>query len=97
MKFKNKKNKDNDQDDMRTIANMDVPGMPWHSDRKPWQLGTAQNKPEKDKQKIELTKGERKALLKAVFSALLPIILIYVAAFTAIFLFLYFFWLGGPF
>ncbi|MDF2685741.1 MAG: hypothetical protein K0S55_922 [Clostridia bacterium] len=91
----NKKSKNNTEpDDMRTIADMNVPGMPWYST--PWskvKRNSASN--DKNNERVELTKGERKALLKAAFLAVLPIILIYAVGFTVIMLLLYFFWLHG--
>lgn len=82
------------KDDGRTIANMNVPGMPWHT-------GVEHNQPRHHQdvqggtkqEPLVLTRGERRALIKGVISAILPLILAFAIGYFLIFLFLDFVWL----
>lgn len=84
------------KDDGRTIANMDMPGMPWYagpSDRlghKP--KAKAQNSLEQER--IVLTKGEKRAIYKGVIGAILPLVLAFAIGYFLIFLFLDLVWLS---
>ena len=57
-----KERKPYEDDDGRTIAKMDVDGMPWYLER-------ARRNQDPDKQPIELSKAERWAMLKGVLAA----------------------------
>ena len=83
------------KDDGRTIANMNVPGMPWYA-------GVEHNKIRRNEQEMQnsfqkeaivLTKGEKKAIVKGVMSAILPLILVFGLGYFLIFLFLDLVWL----
>jgi uncharacterized membrane protein YdbT with pleckstrin-like domain len=82
-----KKKKTDIVDDGRTIADMNVDGMPWYKSEKMI----------KSKQKLldlNLTKKERRAMIFGALFAYLPIYLIIVGAFTVVYLlFLLFAWL----
>lgn len=72
------------EDDGRTIAEMNVDGMPWYNPNI-----TDKNKTDKDNP----TRAERKAIIKAGFLATLPFFLATVCAFVALML-LMTLWLG---
>nr|WP_307992201.1 hypothetical protein [uncultured Niameybacter sp.] len=83
------------KDDGRTIANMNVPGMPWYS-------GVEHNRARQNEEEIQgsfqkepvvLTRGEKKAIIKGVMSAILPLILAFGIGYFLIFLFLDLVWL----
>ena len=76
-------------DDGRTVANMNVPGMPWHLDG-PKVPGEKENELEH----LKLTKGERRALIQGVLMTVMPIAFIFVGAYFLIFLFIHFVWLS---
>ncbi len=76
MCFKKSKKKYAD-DDGRTIANMNVEGMPWYD----------ANKEENDKKKermeqLRITRKEKWAMIKAAYLAYLPMLLVVIGAFT---------------
>ncbi len=73
-------------DDERTIANMDVEGMPWYSGHKRKRNSTKQ-------QQIILSKAERKAMMRGAFMAILPIVFGFVFLYFLAFLFLEYVWL----
>lgn len=75
-----KKKKKKYVDDGHTIYNMDVSGFKWH-DRKV-----------KNKNKIDLSKKEKSAMIRAAFAAYLPKVLIILVGFSLAILLLYF-WL----
>ena len=81
-------------DDGRTLANMNVPGMPWHLDGPKVSLGKKNEVKEESLADMNLTKGERRAILKGVLMAILPIGMIFVIAYLLIFLFIHFVWLS---
>lgn len=84
------------KDDGRTIANMDVPGMPWYAgfnDR-------LESKPKVEtqtsfqKERIVLTKGEKRAIYRGVMTAILPLVMAFAVGYFLIFLFLDLVWLS---
>lgn len=84
------------KDDGRTIANMDVPGMPWYAgfnDR-------IETRPKVDvqtsfqKERIVLTKGEKRAIYRGVMAAILPLVMTFAVGYFLIFLFLERVWLS---
>lgn len=83
--FKKKKNKKKySDDDGRTIANMNVDGMPWYQP----------NKEEDDakKKKIEelkITRKEKRAMIWGAYLAYLPMFLVCIAAFTIVMILIY--------
>ena len=75
-----KERKPYEDDDGRTIAKMDVDGMPWYLER-------ARCNQDPDKQPLELSKAERWAMLKGVLAAAMLIVLIFVVVFALFILF----------
>ena len=76
-------------DDGRTVADMNVPGMPWHLDGP-----KVQGNKTGGLEEIELTKAERRALVQGALMAVMPIALFFVGAYFLIFLFIHFIWLS---
>ena len=88
MFFRKKRKKEYPDDDGRTVANMNVEGMPWYQ----------QNKEEADekKKKIEelrISRKEKRAMIIGAYLAYLPMLLTVLAAFTIVML-LIALWLG---
>lgn len=80
-------NKQNFQDDNRTVASMNVEGMPWYISKDSYQKQV-------DMRSLHLTREERRAMFWAMVSAMIPItVIITIGAFAA-FLFLDWFWLS---
>ena len=77
---KNRKKKD-DWDDGRVIASMDDLLPEWEKGKTP--------RAEKDKCKSDLTKKEKRAMTKAMFSVMLPRIIVVLTSFMLVFLLLY--------
>lgn len=77
---KNRKKKD-DWDDGRVIASMDGLLPEWEKGRT--------SRAEKDESKSDLTKKEKRAMTKAMFSVMLPRILVVLTSFALVFLLLY--------
>lgn len=78
-------------DDGRTIANMNVPGMPWHLDGPK----VPSVKSDSDAlETIEVTKEERRAIIKAVMMTVIPIGCIFGIAYFVIFLLMHYVWLS---
>lgn len=75
-------------DDGRTIANMNVEGMPWYSPSTNQQNSVLGQ----DGKPVELTRKEKAAMMKGVLSAALLVALIFVAAFALFILFCVFVW-----
>jgi hypothetical protein len=75
------------EDDGRTIADMNVEGMPWY-------MGKKQKKNKKELGDLGLTKEEKKAMFLGMIEAMAPIAIVGVVLFTIIYAFLYFVWLG---
>lgn len=73
-------------DDGRTVANMNVEGMPWYRD--PEEI-----EKQKKASKLRLTLKERFAVIWASYRAYLPRFLTLLAGYAIIALMLYFFWL----
>ena len=78
------KNKKKDWDDGRTVANMNVEGMPWYVPDK--KEKTSESEP------VELTKKETFAMMKGVLGASMLVALVFVVVFTLFILFCVFIW-----
>ncbi len=72
------------EDDGRTIADMNVEGMPWYKQHK---RNTTPSEP------LYLTRAEKRAMFMGIMSELVPLILVIVVVFTLVFLALDIFWL----
>ena len=90
-------NKVNDEfkDDGRTVADMDIPGMPWYAgpnDR----LGDRPKAKRNSlvEERIVLTKREKRAIYKGIIAAILPLVLAFAVGYFFIFLFLDKVWLS---
>ena len=86
------------QDDGRTVARMNVPGMPWHEDSTPaaGRKGAARPAPEAAAQEdapLVLSRKERRAIMRAMYSVLMPFALGVVALAALVLLCLQWFWL----
>ena len=79
--MKNKKKKDKYIDDGHTIYNMDVEGFKWHDNKI------------KNKNRIYVSKEERRLLIKAALKTYIPKFLIILLGFTLAIILLYF-WLN---
>lgn len=79
-----KRNKKYDDDDGRTIADMNIEGMPWYQPRSDKKVDP-EDKP---------NRKERKAMIRGAFLAALPAFLTFLFGFVAVFLLL-FMWFGG--
>ena len=73
-------------DDGRTIANMNVEGMPWYRD--PEEI-----EKQRKASKLRLTLKERFAIVWAAYGAYLPRFLVFLLGYLIIALVLYFYWL----
>lgn len=78
------KKKQNDWDDGRTIAPMNVEGMPWYTPKK-------ENEEAKGDE-IQLSKKETWAMLKGVLGASMLVALVFVAFFALFIFFCVFVW-----
>ena len=87
-----KSNKKDTIDDGRTIANMDIDGMPGHI---PQRVRKKVGKKQSEWAKLQLTRKERRAMFWGAVMAVLPWVLIYGAAFFTLLLLLDYFWLRG--
>ena len=85
-KDREKKKKDIDEYADYTVANMNVEGMPWYK-------SPESKKRAKEINSLNLSKSERRAMIKGAFAAMLPAFLIGLAIFCAAFglLMLYFY------
>lgn len=72
------------KDDGRTIAEMNVEGMPWY---KPHKKNTTSSEP------LHLTGAEKRAMFMGIMSELIPLVVTIVVVFTLVFLALDVFWL----
>ena len=86
--FKKKKKKEYEDDDGRTVANMNVDGMPWYEE----------NKEENDEKRrkmmeLRLSHKEKFAMYMGAVTAFLPMLLVAAAAFTIVMI-LIAIWLG---
>lgn len=73
-------------DDNRTIANMNVEGMPWY-------MGKDGYKRQNQMQELDITKEERRAMIFGAMAMMVPVLIVIVLAFFGVFLFLDIFWL----
>ncbi|MEG0012987.1 MAG: hypothetical protein RR324_00775 [Cellulosilyticaceae bacterium] len=80
-------NKQDFKDDKRTIASMNVEGMPWYIGKDTYQKHV-------DIQSLSLTKEERRAMFWAMVSAMIPIVVIIIIGAFSAFLFLDLVWLS---
>ncbi len=85
MFWKKKKKKEYSDDDGRTISNMNVEGMPWYSPNK-----EEDDEKKKKMDELKVTRKEKRAMIFGAYLAYLPMFLICIAAFTIVFLLLYF-------
>lgn len=76
-----KKKKQYDDDDGRTIANMNVEGMPWYEPEKDKK---AERKKKMDELKV--SRKEKRAMIRGAYLAYLPIFLVVMASFTIVML-----------
>ncbi len=83
---KTRKKKEKFIDDGRTIANMNVEGMPWYIDE-------AQKKQAESSEPVEMTKRETRAAIGGVLAATLLIGLVFAIGFLIFILFCVFVWL----
>lgn len=88
MCFRKSKKREYPDDDGRTIANMNVDGMPWYQP----------NKEEADEKKkkmddLKVSRKEKRAMIVGAYLAYLPMFLTIIAAFTIVML-LIALWLG---
>ena len=67
-----------DDDDGRTIANMNVEGMPWYSEKRS----------EKKMPMVELSKEEKRGLYSGIVKAVALVALVFVVVFFLLILFL---------
>ena len=86
-KEKKKRKKDEFIDDGRTIANMNVEGMPWYIDEAKRHRQTSENG-----EVPELTKEETRAAIGGMLAAVLVVGLIFAAIFLIFILFCVFVW-----
>lgn len=86
-----KRRKEYDDDDGRTIASMNVEGMPWYAPNTP-QSGKGKAESEKEPP-LDLTKEEKRALTAGTLKAALLVWLIGAGIFGLFILFCYFVWL----
>lgn len=80
------------KDDGRTVANMDIDGMPGHI---PQRKRHKQTKAQQEWAKIKLTRKERRAMFWGALLAILPWVLLYGGLFFLLLLLLDLFWLRG--
>lgn len=91
-----RKKKEPFYDDGRTIASMNVPGMPWNGGG-PLEKPSTQKiheEPRKPMGDLMLTKEEKRAMCKGALAAVVPIAAIFALAYFGIFLFLDLVWLS---
>lgn len=80
------KKKDKIVDDGRVIAKMNVDGMPWYSKN-------VSSQTESTEEPIELTKKEKRAMIRGVLAAALTVGLVFIAVFAIFILFCLKVWL----
>ena len=90
--MKKRKKRVYDDDDGRVIAPMNVEGMPWNHGSKSPTPEVKRDTPEKEKDEIILTDGERRAMMGGVFAAALLVAGIFVLAGLLFILFCIFIW-----
>lgn len=80
-----KKNKKKyDDDDGRTVANMNVDGMPWYQPNK-----EENDKKRKKIEELKLSRKEKRAMIMGAYLAYLPMFLCALAAFSIVILLIY--------
>lgn len=82
-----KKDKQDFEDDQRTIASMNVEGMPWYISKEAYKTHV-------NVKALDLTKGERRAMFWAVVSSMVPITAVLAIVSFLTLLFLDIFWLS---
>lgn len=70
------KKKNTFEDDGRTIANMNVEGMPWYTEKK-------ERKETPESEPIELNKQEKRAMMGGIMKATMLVTLVFGIGFTA--------------
>ncbi|MGN1147952.1 MAG: hypothetical protein ACI4TB_05985 [Lachnospiraceae bacterium] len=83
-----KKKREKFVDDGRTVANMNVEGMPWYNPA----LSDTPDKEKKSSEPLELTGKETAAIMKGVLAAALLVALVFVGVFALFILFCVFVW-----
>ncbi len=83
-----KKKRQKFEDDGRTIANMNVEGMPWYTPGTSQMPKSSENKGDS----IKLNRKEKSAMMRGVLGAALLVALIFVLVFTLFILFCVFVW-----
>lgn len=83
-----KKKREKFVDDGRTIANMNVEGMPFYNPAKKESIDTSTG----TKEPIQLSGKEKAAMMRGVLAAALLVAFIFVAVFTLFILFCVFVW-----
>ena len=79
-----KKDKAQDfHDDGHTVADMNVEGLPWYRKDKEKQNHKALTQ-------LDVTKAERRAMIKAAYKAYLPMLLVLIGGMAAVYWLLYF-------
>lgn len=76
-------------DDGRKIADMNVEGMPWSM-----RLSTKKEQKATELEQLNMTRGERRALVMGAISAVLPLLLAFAGLFFLAFLLLDLLWLN---
>ena len=76
-----KKKKQYDDDDGRTIANMNVDGMPWYDKNK-----EEDEEKKKKMEELKITRKERRAMIIGAYLAYLPVFLVVTLAFVIVML-----------
>ncbi|MDA3730665.1 hypothetical protein PBV87_04020 [Niameybacter massiliensis] len=86
----------NNKDDGRTVAEMNIPGMPWYAGPSDRHTGAPQGEKKNslEQERIVLSKGEKRAIYKGVMAAILPLVMAFAVGYFLIFLFLDLVWLG---
>ena len=75
--FKKRNKKEYPDDDGRTIANMNVEGMPWYEPDK-----EEKEKRRKKLEELRISRKEKRAMIWGAYLAYLPMLLVGIAAFT---------------
>lgn len=81
MCFNKKRKKEYADDDGRTIANMNVDGLPWYQPNK-----EENDKKKRRMQELKVTRQEKWAMIKGAYLAYLPMLLCILSAFAIVML-----------
>ena len=87
-----KRPKNEFKDDGRTIANMNVDGMPWYDSSLPHDPTASPPSGREKQPPVKLTKKERRALMRAAYGFALKIALFFVGCFFVAMLLLRLLW-----